>query len=465
MSARKLTNIKNNDIQTTMGKYSAKNIFKSYITVDELKRHPELYPSLKPSKKLILDVLSQNKPKIINIKGVQNENKTKLVSRLNSFYKVFFNYYKQQKNSSEDTNILNQENKDFLKKYKKSNKSNEINKNQNHLNEIKEQYKKKNYYVSNFDNDKKNLFNGNILLSNKKELKNYILYDLGSPISNDKSISFLHKLNKKLGDKTSEKALNLIYSRLNMDKYNNDKIEMDNEKVILDTKKDIMNLQETMDSMHNIDDFFNLDNKNYLNSLQNDDNDRKSSAKISMRYNSANIIQKENENEKNQKNNNIALKKKNKKGIAKKKKKELIKPSLDNIDINNLNKNKYIKQQTKTYGNYDNRLENLYDKMSTKENLLMYQPEIKDYLENKKFDVSIKLTPSIVCNNFEKTREKICTSDFLKNNIQLRKQMGNVESKIEQINDNDIKAINKMNNIEDKMIKLFCDINNPKPKE
>ena len=128
MSARKLTNIKNNDIQTTMGKYSAKNIFKSYITVDELKRHPELYPSLKPGKKLILDVLSQNKPKIINIKGVQNENKTKLVSRLNSFYKVFFNYYKQQKNSSEDTNILNQENKDFLKKYKKSNKSNERNK-------------------------------------------------------------------------------------------------------------------------------------------------------------------------------------------------------------------------------------------------------------------------------------------------------------------------------------------------
>ena len=439
MSARKLTNIKNNDIQTTMGKYSAKNIFKSYITVDELKRHPELYPSLKPGKKLILDVLSQNKPKIINIKGVQNENKTKLVSRLNSFYKVFFNYYKQQKNSSEDTNILNQENKDFLKKYKKSNKSNEINKNQNHLNEIKEQYKKKNYYVSNFDNDKKNLFNGNIL--------------------------FLHKLNKKLGDKTSEKALNLIYSRLNMDKYNNDKIEMDNEKVILDTKKDIMNLQETMDSMDNIDDFFNLDNKNYLNSLKNDENDRKSSAKISTRYNRANIIQKKNENEKNQNNNNNALKKKNKKGNAKKKKKEIIRPSLDNIDINNLNKNKYIKQQTKTYGNYDNRLENLYDKMSTKENLLMYQPEIKDYLENKKFDVSIKLTPSIVCNNFEKTREKICTSDFLKNNIQLRKQMGNVESKIEQINDNDIKAINKMNNIEDKMIKLFCDINNPKPKE
>ena len=108
---------------------------------------------------------------------------------------------------------------------------------------------------------------------------------------------------------------------------------------------------------------------------------------------------------------------------------------------------------------------NLYDKMSSKEDLLIYQPEIKDYLENKKYDVSVKLNPSIICNNFEKTREKICDSEFLKNNIQLRKQIGNIESKVEEINNNDIKAINKMNNIEDKIIKLFCDINNPRPKE
>ena len=464
MSATKLTNIKNYDIKSNIGKYSAKNIFKSYITVDELKQHPEIYPSLKHEKKLILDVLSQNKPKILNIKGLYNENKSKLVSRLNSFYKLFFNYYKRQKNSSEDTNSLSQENKDFLKIYKKANKSTELNKNQNNLNEIKEQYNKKNYYVPDFDDDKKNLFNGNILLSNKKELKNYILYDLGSPISNDKSLSFLHKINKKLGDKTSEKALDLLYGKLDMKRYNIDKIKRDNQKAILDTKKDIITIQETMESMDNIDDFFKLENKNNLNSLQYEFSDRKSLDKLSTRYNSANI-RNEKENQKNQKNNcKIKLKKNNKIRSVKKKKNEPIRPSMINIDFG-FSKNKYIKRQTKTMGNTNNILENLYDKMSTKENLLIYQPEIKQYLENKKFDVSVKLTPSIVCNNFEKTREKICTSDFLKNNIQLRKQMGNVQSKVEEINNNDIKAINKMNNIEDKMIKLFCDINNPKPKE
>ena len=457
MSASKLTNIKRYDIKSTIGKYSAKNIFKSYITIDELKRHPEIYPSLKRDKKLILDVLSQNKPKIINIKGIQNENKSKLVSRLNSFYKVFFNYYKRQKNSSEDTNILSQENKDFLKKYKKANKSNEINKNQNNLNEIKEQYKKNNYYVTDFDDDKKNLFNGNILLSNKKDLKNYILYDLGSPISNDKSILFLHKINKKLGDKTSEKALNLLYGKLDMNKYNLDKIEGNNEKVIRETKKDIMTLKETIKSMDNFDKYYKLENKiknNDINKIKFEYKNRKSSPNISTRFSSANV----------KRESKAALKRKNNIGITGKKISEQIRPSMINID-NNFNKNRFIKQQIKTMGNSENILENLYDKMSTKENLLIFQPDIKQYLENKKFDVSIKLTPSNICNNFEKTREKICTSDFLKNNIQLRKQMGNIESKVEEINNNDTKAINKMNNIEDKMIKLFCDINNPKPKE
>ena len=138
---------------------------------------------------------------------------------------------------------------------------------------------------------------------------------------------------------------------------------------------------------------------------------------------------------------------------------------LNNID-HDINKN--MKKETKTIGNinkFDSSLENLYNKMSTKEDLLIFQPEIKNYLENKKYDVSVKLNPSVICNNFEKTREKICTSECLKNNMQLRKQIGNIESKVEEINDNDIKAINNMNKIEDKMIKLFSDINNPKPKE
>ena len=474
MFSPKLTNMKNYINPINSGKYSAKNIFTSYITVEELQKHPEIYPSLKRDKKLRLDVLSQKKPKIINIHGLQNENKSKIASRLNSFYKVFFDYYKHQKNSSEGTNTLNQENKDFLRKYKKANKSNEINKTKNKFNEIKEEYKKKDYYMSSLD-ENKNLFNGNILLSNNKELKNYILYDLGTPLSNDKSMSFLYKINRKLGDKTNDQALNEIYSRLDMEKYDKDKIEKDNINDISTNKNDIINLQQSINLMNDIDHFFKLGNKKYLNTLSYEklNNSNKNSAKESTRYNSA---VNQSENEKNRNNTSFNVKKSVKKRASQelplnnqKKLHHMNKDKLT-IDINNIEnkRNKSIKKETKKIGNYNvlnSPLEKLYDKMSTKENLLIYQPEIKNYLENKKYDTSVKLNPSNICNNFEKTREKICSSEFLKNNMQLRKQMGNIESKVEEINDNDIKAMNKMNNIEDKMIKLFCDINNPKPKE
>jgi hypothetical protein len=261
-----------------------------------------------------------------------------------------------------------------------------------------------------------------------------------------------------------------------METYNKDKIERDKENDILGNQNDIFTLQQTIDSIDDIEHFFKLGNKHYLNHIKYNDNnsnnynDRKSSAKISTRYNSANI---KNENEKSSNNASKNFKKQiSKKASANplKENKDKIKKDKLGLSINNIDNkfNKYLKEQTKTFGNnntLNSPLENLYEKMYKKEDLLIYQPEIKDYLENKKYDVSVKLNPSIICNNFEKTREKICTSEFLKNNMQLRKQIGNVESKVEEINDNDIKVMNKMNNIEDKMIKLFCDINNPKPKE
>ena len=470
MSARKLTSIKHYINPFTSGKYSAKNIFNSYISVDELKKHPEIYPSLKGDKKLLLAPLSEKKPKIINIHGLKSERKSKFATKLNSFYKIFFDYYNQQKNTSENTSLLNQENKDFLKNYKKSNESGEIKITNNKFNDLKEEYKKKDYYVSSLDSNH-NLFNGNILLSNNEELKNYILYDLGSSISNDKSISFLHKINKKLGDKTSDKALNIIYDRLDMDKYDKDKIENDNKNEVIKTQKDIKNLQVTINSMDDIDHFFKLENKNYLITLQESANLEKKNENISSRYSSA---IKHYENEKNQSkiilNSKNNLKKRASQEIITKNKNKFNQMKRGKLKLNNIDQdiNKNMKKETKTIGNinkFDSSLENLYNKMSTKEDLLIFQPEIKNYLENKKYDVSVKLNPSVICNNFEKTREKICTSECLKNNMQLRKQIGNIESKVEEINDNDIKAINNMNKIEDKMIKLFSDINNPKPKE
>jgi hypothetical protein len=446
-------------------------LYNSYLTMEEIKRHPEITPAIKGDKKFRLDILSNQKPKIISVKGIHNENKIKFATRLNAFHKIFFDYTKNQKNSLNEIHSLSKENKVFIQKYKNANKKDD----QEKFSDIKSEYEKRNYYVPPLEG-KKNLFNGNILLSNKEELQNYILYDLGSHISNSKSLSFLHKINKKLGDKSSEKALKMINVAIDPSSFNKDKIEKNRIKEIHKAQNDIMNVQETINSLDDIDYFFDIDNKQYLESLKSQDS-RGSSAKISTRVNSAfnrieNVKIKPNanplnKNTDNDNDNNNKLKKKIK-YISRLKKKSKFNDDSENKS-NGIGIRQYStdKKYTKTIDNNDiskSPLERLYDRISTKENLLNYQPEIKDYLENRKYDVSIKINPSLICNNFEKTREKVCQSDTFKQDLHLRKQLDGSTTNIDKINNNDLKTKDKINNVEDKMIKLFCDINNPRKK-
>ena len=453
-------------------KHTLNDLYNSYLTMEEIKRHPEITPAIKGDKKFRLDILSNQKPKIISVKGIQNESKIKFATRLNAFHKIFFDYSKNQKNSLKEIRSLSKENKVFIKKYKNANKKDDKEK----FSDIKSEYEKRNYYVPPLE-EKKNLFNGNILLSNKEELQNYILYDLGSHISNSKSLSFLHKINKKLGDKSSEKALKMINVSIDPSSFSKDKIKKNRIKEIHKEQNDIMNIQETINSLDDIDYFFDIDNKQYLESLKCQDS-RGSSAKISTRVNSAinrieNVKIKTNVNPLNKmtdNGNDNKLKRKIKfiSRISRKSRK-----SKFNDDSEKRNNDVGIRQfntekkYTKTIDNNDilkSPLERLYDKISTKENLLNYQPEIKDYLENRKYVISIKINPSLICNNFEKTREKVCQSDTFKQDLHLRKQLDDYTTNIDKINNNDLKTKDKINNVEDKMIKLFCDINNPRKK-
>ena len=467
-----------------IARYSPKEIFNKYLTVEEMKRHPEVTTAVKGDRKIKLDILSRQKPKLINIKGIYNHNKSKLASRLNTFHKIFFDNYKNNKISKDQINNLRQENKDFSVKYKNSNKGDIEGK----FNDIKSEYEKKNYYVSPLEG-KKNIFNGNILLSNKEELKNYILYDLGTSQSNIKSLSFLHKINTNLGDKTSEKEYKKINQNLNMNSLGNDKIKSEQQKEIEKTQNDIINVKDTINSIDEINYFFEMDNRKYLESLKNGSS-RGSSAKISTRVNSAfnkienvkiqynnDYIKKDNINKQNiNKGNSLEISKNNKnkmklrkKGRNKRRMEKISNLISENRDIyngirENNNSNKYIK----TLDNNDllkSPLEKLYDKISTKENLLNYQSDINKYLSKRKYDISIKINPRAICNNFEKTRQKICQSEFLKQDLYLRKQISGNISHAEKVNNKDLKNKKNINHIEDKIIKIYCDINNPRKKE
>ena len=149
-NGRMKTELKENNYD---GRRSLNELYHSYLTVEDLKKHPEITPAVKGDKKIKLDVLSVVKPKVINMGGL-NSNRIKFANSLNSFHNIFFNYNKNQKNSLGEIRTLRKENKEFMQKFKDSKKDD----NKEDFKEIREEYKKRNYYVPQLD-EKKNIFN------------------------------------------------------------------------------------------------------------------------------------------------------------------------------------------------------------------------------------------------------------------------------------------------------------------
>jgi hypothetical protein len=159
-----------------------------------------------------------------------------------------------------------------------------------YFNEIKEEYEKNNYYVPPIVGNKKNIFNGNILLYNDNELKDFILYDFGTNKSNRKSLFFLEKIQNEVINRRNVKEgrpkFILHKNPLLEPKSDFDKILRDKKKDIKKSKSEIKKVRNTINLIDEIDFFFKSDNRQYLNRLKYEDS-RENSAKISTRVNSA----------------------------------------------------------------------------------------------------------------------------------------------------------------------------------
>jgi hypothetical protein len=383
-----------------------------------------------------------------------------LTSKLNSFHKIFFDYYKTHSHSNEKINELNQlieENNIFSEQYNNSTKND---KDLKKFDDIKIEYEKRNFYISPFDKNK-NIFKGNILLSNKKDLEHYIVYNLGKSSSDIKSLSFLYKINNNLGDKTGAKEFRSINGIINRSPQRRQLIRKKKEEIRKD-KNDIKFLKEEINTINEyikkdidhrdypeiksiINNTISFENvKNQYNLYKKEQNEKKTINKMSLLFNTKIKLQKKvNDFNKRIRINELS----------------------DHKEINT-NNNRYL-QYIKTIDNNDamkSPLERLYDKISTEKNSLNYQSEINNYLKDKKLDTSNKLNPSYICKNFETTREKLCNSDCLKQNMQLRKQINSNILFAEKIKKNNSKTNRKVSKIEDKIIKIFCNINNQRKK-
>ena len=115
---------------------------RSYMTIREINENPILASALTQDKRIMFNLLTRNKAKITNIKGLKNERKQHLVEQINTFRKAYFNYFKNYKYSMDELTNLTKENDFFMKKYHELEEKSGL-KNQDKFEEIKKAYEKK----------------------------------------------------------------------------------------------------------------------------------------------------------------------------------------------------------------------------------------------------------------------------------------------------------------------------------
>ena len=277
-----------------------KEILKSHMSADEIAIHPVIGDLTKKIKRIKFDSLINVKPKLTPIKDIKDEKKIKLIENVNSFRKILYDYNKSQKYPKKDEiNIYKGQKKyNFYEKYKII-KNNESLGEKQMLDELETLYKNKDISVPSITKNDNNLFKGNLLLLNAKNIKNSILYQLTSDKSNKNSMSFLKKIQNKINNQILGKPplpkIKKIKEGFNAEilkdpkdtkDNNNNKIEkiFFNKKNIEEISKSqnyINSIKETINTIDDIDYFFDSNNKDYFNYLKNPN------SKISTRVNSA----------------------------------------------------------------------------------------------------------------------------------------------------------------------------------
>ena len=468
------------------------------MSTSEINSNPVLSSALTQDKKITLNYLTPTKSKIISIKGIKNEKHQRLISQLNTFRKSYFNYYKKYKYSMDEVINLSKENSLFIKNYHELEKKIGLKDNKK-FEEIKKEYEKKNYNLPTIDGNK-NLFGGSLLLSNSEtDLKKYIIYGVGSQKSNDRSIKYLNKVNEDINKKTQNNKKIKLHSKKKQTFrrggvvvpspfYAYYKISNEKLKEIMDFQNNINNIKNTIDSISEIDYFFDADNKLYLNSLKFLDS-RKSSANFSTGVNLDRMSGNINSSFCSRKDFNASNISSIQDGTRITYSKDL-KGKIRRVSFNpntmvsfldkQKNNNKDISSKeiptfthiikspkkrkkipiVKNYKN-DHRksLEKLYNEVSRSQNTSILNKRIEKYLKLRKYEILPKISPSNLCHNIENVREKICKGKTLNKVIELRKNLEENQDTVNKMNKNELSAIKNMNEMEDKIIKVFSGFN------
>ena len=263
---------------------------KSHISSDEIDTNSAIRHIIKKIKKIKLNVLTKSKPKLTPIKDIKDEKEIKLIKKINSFRNIFYDYNLNQKvpKNNEPKVYTGHKNYNFSNLYKNEKIKNNLEQNKM-LEDIQGMYKNNNSFsLPTIDQDK-NLFNGNLLLLNESNIKNYIEFKLTSEKSNKNSLLYLKKIQKYINNQLVGKRDGFPKLSVKKNKKENKEKDISMDKLIKDdipkSKNEINNIMEVINCMNDLDYFFESNNQEYLNYLK--DPESKKNSKISTRVNSA----------------------------------------------------------------------------------------------------------------------------------------------------------------------------------
>lgn len=479
--------IKNNSYNSIFPKQNIINRLKSYMTIEEINKSSALSSALTYNKRVRFNLLVPNEYKIITTK-IKNEKKRKIMDNIDTFRKIYYNYNKNTKYSLEEIKDMSTRNQKFIKQYHDTvNKSSIINKNS--FSEIKSEYEKQDYILPSLDKGK-NLFKSNLLLlNNDYDLKKFIYFGMDKE-NNNKTLSFLEKMNNNIynevkDENRNEKINNQINNNIN-NRYRRhhdfkslfalNKITKEKMKEILNSKREIIRIKRTIDSIPDIENFFNSDNKEYLDNLKYF-NSRNTSANFSTTFgnnnstlfdknnsfNKSNILSQKNISKFTFDENDSIIKQKNptmKFNINSNTSNSLAKENNSLTQLISIpKKRKKIIKRYLNRNNYKQNLESLYNKIATSSDSTIYDKKIKNYLRFRRYRLDPTISKNKLCNNMENLREVICKDDSIKKVIYFRKNAGNFfEEDKGKLNEKESEIEKKVNDIEDQMIKAFSEL-------
>ena len=403
------------------------NLLKEKISQIEIKKNPIIGKILEKGKKIRYDFLSNIKPKLISTENIKDDKQIHFINKINSFQEIYYDINKEQKSYELEVSPLKNENNIFIQKF---NKIQEMNSKRNEridkFSEIKGKYYNKGYsHLPNLSKEH-NIFTNNILLVNQSDLDRYIIYGLGKKTSVIKSLNFLNKMRDEVAFKRNSDIINNssnifkeIGIRSLIDKpknYLENKMKVNLKKQIKNYSNELKGIKDTFNNMKTIDNFFKITEKPL--STRNSSGNRKRIKNILYRpdFNKdyVNDLSYFSDNNEKKKINKLIIQR------EKQKLKELNKSfyhfykNHQKSSIKNTQKQINLKLKTP--------LEKLYYDVSNLNNIIKKSKQIENFASHRNFNISIKPTNKNIFFQIEKNKEKIVEKNFVKENIQLRKE-------------------------------------------